>query len=123
MKKIVVVILWLFCAMCSAAEVTSGLVQKYDGRNPGTIPHQRWKSSDGFGQDGVLESVGNGSLIPLYIPNVNGGGYEFSFSIDSANNEDDTGGAIVLGNSFIPDYDNDYTVEIWFRPDGVVAEK
>mgnify|MGYP000908189834 CR=1 FL=1 len=121
MKKnlLMPIVLFVVCSMALSSEVTNGLVQKYDARYPGHAPHEIWAPVDPYGADGGLFAVGTGSLIPKYISKVSGGGYDLSFFLDSSNSAKDTGGVINLESSFIPDYDDDYSVEIWFRPDGL----
>lgn len=121
-KAAILLVLSIFCSFAVSSEVSNGLVQKYDARYPGAEAHHIWAPVDGYGQDGVLSAVGVGSLIPQYIPAAGGGGYEFRYTLDPLNSANDTGGAINLGNTFIPDYDEDYTVEVWFRADGAPAE-
>ena len=103
-KSVLVVILFVICSIAFSSEVMTGLVQKYDARYPGSMPYETWVPIDPYGADGVLSAVGTGSLMPKYIANIGGGGYEFSYALDTSNSANDTGGVINLGDAFIPDY-------------------
>ncbi len=98
-----------------------GIRQVYDGRDAGEIPHIFWTAQDGYGQDAIINGEGPGSDKPIYYPVEGGGGYDFSYTLDALDHNSDSGSIVDLGQEFLPDYDDDFSVEVWFRADGCPA--
>lgn len=97
---------------------TYGLVQYYSANQTDELAHLMWSPAEGIGNSGVLRAL-NGGPKPAYYVKENAGGYEFDYVLDPSG---DSGGAVDLGGKFIPGYYDDFTVELWVRPDGVPVE-
>ena len=103
-------------------QTTDKLVSKYDARYPGGYPDTEWRDSVKPYKKGLLSQEGTGGSKPAYYCHLNGGGYDFSYALDMLSHSRDSGSIIDLGIDFLPDYDDSFTVEVWFRADGCPAE-
>ena len=120
-----IVLLAGFVSVGIADVVTDGLYLYTDARTPGPIPTEKWAPvKDGVGNDigpwGPLYGIGaDGAYIPTYqtaTRTTNNGTayvphYDFSFSSGVG------GGVIDFASAFKPDYDEDWTAEIWVYVD------
>ncbi len=121
LKKVLFVLLF-FCLDVFAYETTNGLVQKFDGRYPGRFLVSEWSSKVQSHERARLFGVGFNGSQPQYHCHTNGGGYDFGYTLDALDHNNDSGSIIDLGKDFLPDYDDDFAIEVWFRADGCPAD-
>jgi len=95
-----------------------GVKQVFDGRIPGEIPHLMWRANDASSDDAIIYAL-NGTDKPVYYY---GGGYDLSYTLNMLDHNNDSGSMIDVGKDFVPDYDDDFAVEVWFRADGCTAD-
>lgn len=118
-KKMLSIIMVMFATVSFASR--DGLVQYYSAdQADASLAHILWSPVDQIGEPGMLKAINTGSF-PDYYVHENGGGYEFSYILNPDDATQDGGSAIDLGDTFIPGALDDFSVEMWVRPDVIPA--